>query len=371
MHGMKSLHNKVVIVGGSSALSQRVVAITAADPNVSEVIVIDHAKHRRSWHAFDKDIRVDTNLSFIPLDHFEPGHLEEWLSGAQTVIYLGICDALGVELDGTGVTNPDAVGFRTLLDVMTELDLRHLVLLSSAMVYGPWARNPVPLTEDAPIRPQPGVAFAVGKAQLELCVDSWQSEEPNKKRIVGILRPTIASGEDQGGWLGKSPWTAPILQVGDAEPETQFVHLDDIASGIDVVRIKKANGAYNVAPDGWVTAEYRRDLKGPTPRFRLPAGIATKLVSVRWRLGIGALKPNLLPYTLHTWVVANDRLRALGWEPQHSNEEAFVVSHRPGRFTSLTARRRQELSLVAMVVVAVGGIAAAVFGVRFLRKRTK
>ncbi len=31
-----------------------------------------------------------------------------------------------------------------------------------------------------------------------------------------------------------------------------------------------------------------------------------------------------MPYLVHPWVVANDRLRAAGWRPHHTNEEAII-----------------------------------------------
>jgi hypothetical protein len=57
--------------------------------------------------------------------------------------------------------------------------------------------------------------------------------------------------------------------------------------------------------------------------------------------------------------VANDRLRAAGWEPASTNEEAFVDGDRENPLLTLNAHRRQMLSLgavgavAALVVVAV------------------
>ena len=54
-------------------------------------------------------------------------------------------------------------------------------------------------------------------------------------------------------------------------------------------------------------------------RFRvaLPARLARALIRL----------PNgLLPYTVHPWVVANDRLRAAGWTPTFTNEEALLLA---------------------------------------------
>jgi hypothetical protein len=34
----------------------------------------------------------------------------------------------------------------------------------------------------------------------------------------------------------------------------------------------------------------------------------------------------VLPYLVHPWVVANDRLRDAGWAPRHTNEEALLLA---------------------------------------------
>ena len=56
---------------------------------------------------------------------------------------------------------------RRVLDAAAAAGRAHVVVLSSATVYGAWPTNPVPLTEDAPLRPNPGCAFAVQKAEIE------------------------------------------------------------------------------------------------------------------------------------------------------------------------------------------------------------
>ena len=58
-----------------------------------------------------------------------------------------------------------------------------------------------------------------------------------------------------------------------------------------------------------------------------------------------ATPPALLPYTVHPWVVANDRLRADGWAPTSSNEEAYVATHAAGPLATISPRRRQEIAL--------------------------
>ena len=75
----------------------------------------------------------------------------------------------------------------------------------------------------------------------------------------------------------------------------------------------------------------------------------------------------LVPYTLSPWVVANDRIRAIGWTPQFTNEEAFVEGTEGTWWSMMSPKRKQELAL------GVSGIAllASAAGVGFLVRRAK
>jgi len=65
----------------------------------------------------------------------------------------------------------------------------------------------------------------------------------------------------------------------------------------------------------------------------------------------------VVPYTRFPWVVSNERLRAAGWEPRHSNEECYVDSHhaKPWAITTSSVMQRRSLTvLVALVAIGLG-----------------
>jgi nucleoside-diphosphate-sugar epimerase len=245
------------------------------------------------------------------------------------------------------------------MDAASSVGAAHLVLLSSATVYGAWANNPLPLTEDAPLRPNPGVALASEKCDLERCAAEWRDDHP--AATVAVLRPTVTVAAGDNGWLAEALARRTTLPVAHEEPPAQFLDVADLAAAVDLARRARLDGPRNVAPDGWVSGETVRALAGGSPRLHLPEWLALRLADLRWRSGIGATPPALLPFTVHPWVVANDRLRADGWEPAATNEEAFVGAHRASPWATLSPRRRQALAL--------GGVAvAALFVVGRLRR---
>jgi nucleoside-diphosphate-sugar epimerase len=243
---------------------------------------------------------------------------------------------------------------------------QHLVVVTSALVYGAWPTNPVPLTDDAPLRPNPDFAPAVELGEVERLVAEWSEAHPSS--IVTVLRPAVPVAEDGPGWLAQMLGAVRGVPVGEDDPPAQFVHLDDVASAVELAVRSRLDGVANVAPEGWMSGEELRGLAGG-PRVRVPWELGQKLTSWRWRAGLSPTPPGLLSWTVHPWVVSADRLRSLGWTASHTNQEAFVAGHRPLPWATVSPRRRQELTLGISAAALAAGAAAAVAGARRFRNR--
>ncbi|NDA78521.1 MAG: hypothetical protein EBY07_12165, partial [Actinobacteria bacterium] len=76
----------------------------------------------------------------------------------------------------------------------------------------------------------------------------------------------------------------------------------------------------------------------------------------------------LRPYVRSPWLVSNGRLRAEGWEPTVTNEQAFVEGTDAKWWTMLTPKRRQELALGAMII---GSLATVISVSIWIRKRLR
>ncbi|NDD97227.1 MAG: NAD-dependent epimerase/dehydratase family protein, partial [Actinobacteria bacterium] len=259
-----------------------------------------------------------------------------------------------------------AVGTPELLAVATEHGVKHVVLLSSAMVYGAWPNNPVPITEDAALRPDFGFAFARQLATVEQMVDDWREAAPN--RTTCILRPVPAMAADGTSSLVRALAAGMGGRLGEDDVPAQFLHLDDLAAAVELVVNRRLDGVFNVAPDGHVPGSRVRSLWGMAPRLRLPDRIAEVVADLRWRFQRGPIPPGLRPYVRSPWLVSNGRLRAEGWEPTVTNEQAFVEGTDAKWWTMLTPKRRQELALGAMII---GSLATVISVSIWIRKRLR
>jgi nucleoside-diphosphate-sugar epimerase len=312
---------------------------------------VTDALGRRVAAALDEAAGVDRVVSLQDRD-LQSRDLKARIEGVDAVVHL----AGG--LDET----------RSVLEAAGAVGASHVVLLSTATAYGAWANNPVPLTEDAPLRPNPDLEFAVRAAERERLASDWKQEHPGA--TVAVLRPAVPVAEDASGWLARGlREVSAVRAAGPDDPPAQYVHLDDLTAAVVLALQQRLDGAFNVSPDGWISGEQLRALAG-VPGVRVPEPAARRLAWLRWRLDRDSAPPGLLPYTTHSWVVANDRIKAAGWTPTFSNEEAYVAGHRPTPWATVSPQRRQEIALAglgAAVIAAAAGVIALVRSRAFRR----
>ena len=245
--------------------------------------------------------------------------------------------------------------------------VRHVVLVSSAMVYGAWENNPIPLTEDALLRPDVELAFARQLGAAEQLVDAWRREQPG--RTATVLRPAIGMAADDTSRLAAALAAGMGQRVGTADPPAQFLHLDDLASAVLLAADQQLDGVFNVAPDGWIAGERVRALAGAVPRVKLPDRVSEVVNNLRWRFQRGPIPPGLRSYTRSPWLIANDRLKAAGWQPNVTNEQAYVEGTEGKWWTMVSPKRRQEITLVGASLATLAGVVMVVRAVRRARRR--
>lgn len=283
-----------------------------------------------------------------------------------TIVDVGLADHDQLGRRGASVT----AGAVSLLDDADRLGAALLVVVSSAMVYGALANNPIPLSEDAVLRPDPAFVYARQLAAAEQAVELWRTAVPDRR--VAMLRPAVPIASDGTSSLARALTAGFGQRFGEADPAAQFIHHDDVASAVALAVTRRLDGVFNVAPDGSVPGERVRALSGSRFRLPMPDRVNDVIGALRWRFQRGPIPPGLRPYTRHPWVVANDKLRAEGWAPTVTNEQSFVEGTEAKWWTMITPKRRQELALGAMVA-AIAGVATVgiVMGRRWWRRRPR
>ncbi len=330
--------NAIAVTGAAGAVGHRTIRQLASEPTVDRVVAIDRVGQTSPNSKVDA-VRLDLRR----------GSLAEVFEGCGTILHLA--EEPGRPDDSQATLSM----LDRVLDGATQAGVERLIVLSSAMVYGASADNPIPMSETQPLCPAPDLAYAVAKQDLEEAASAWAAADPCRR--LTILRPTTTLSEKGSAWVAKALRSAMIVRPDRVDPPLQFLHYDDLASALTFVIVNELDGVYNVAPDGWLGPEVFRELVGGV-QFRVPERVNDRLLEAGRRLGLRPTPPGIEAYVRHPWVVANDRLRRAGWTPTFSNSEAFVLGTPPPPWT-VTAQERQEIALAVAGVGIAGAVAVA------------
>jgi nucleoside-diphosphate-sugar epimerase len=255
-------------------------------------------------------------------------------------------------------------GTMNVLEAARAAGVGRVIYLSSVVAYGAHADNDLPLTEVSPLRGQPGFTYAEHKCAVEDRIWPWHAAGDGP--ALTVLRSAAVFGPGVQNFLTRVLELPVLPELPDAPP-LQFVHVDDVISAIVHALRTPLDGAFNVAPDGWLDFARVLTLVG-RPTVALGPDALRRIVERAHRVGIGELEVGVVELFRHPWVLANDRLRATGWAPERTNEETLletVLEHE--RYVALGRLRMTRGTLRAAMVAAAAGLAAA--SVAALRRR--
>lgn len=300
----------VAITGISGRTGQRLLRRLDGDPRVERVVGLD---------TRDPQFRP-RRLDFHAVD-IGGADLKPLLEGLDVLVHMAFL--LEPLPDDEVMARVNIEGTRRVLDAAAATGVGKVIHVSSAFAYGAWPDNPTPLTEDAPLRPNHAFAFAVHKAETERLLMEWHDEHPGVTTVV--LRPPLVLGGGTPASIRALVRGRVPVRVRDASPDVQYLHVDDLASALAFGVFEDLEGVYNVAPDGWLSHEDAVALAGWAPRVAVSADVAERTCRRLWQAGVGDVPPGMIPLLAHSCVIANDRLVAAGWRPDHTNEEALLA----------------------------------------------
>jgi nucleoside-diphosphate-sugar epimerase len=353
----------IAVTGAASGIGAELAAVLAAHPDVRKVVAIDD--HRGEA----------TDVTWRLLDVRDPG-LVQRLAGCDAVVHAIVPDVPGVPGVGRAAGAIPAAdlhsrlvdGARTVLTAAAAAAVPRAVLITSAMVYGPSADNPVPLDEDAPLR-----AVADGPtlaALLEVEETAQQAAHGHPGLQVTVVRPAMLVGPGVDSVFTRHFEAPRLLVVKDSHPHWQFCHIDDLVSALVYAALGRVSGVVTVASDGFLDQSEVEAIAGMR-RIELPARLAFGTAERLHRLGMTPAPASELAYTAEPWVVPSSRLRVAGWRPIHDNESGLraLVAENLTRADSRGRHFGRDATLgAAGATVAVLGTAAVVRQIRRQRR---
>jgi UDP-glucose 4-epimerase len=119
-----------------------------------------------------------------------------------------------------------------------------------------------------------------------------------------------------------------IVDTGNLDSRTQFVHEDDVVEAISRLLLGRHAGQFNLSPDGLMTRRECAELLD-TRVIRLPVWLYRALATVYWRLRLSEAPPGGIDFELYPWIISNEKLKAtLDWTPKYTSRETFEIAMR-------------------------------------------
>ena len=241
----------------------------------------------------------------------------------------------------------DVNGTQNVLDAASAAGVEQMLVASSTTAYGAFPDNPVPLTEEHPVRGLPAYEYARDKTEIDRLCQLWAARHPD--RVMTIVRPTIVFGPNVDNYIVRFWLTSPFFPLLDGnDPDWQFVHEEDVVYAISRLLAERRDGIFNLTADGTIKLSEAARIAGVKVR-KMPLRVYKRIAAAAWKMRLPNVEapPGQIDFLLYPWIAANDKLKAeLGWTPRYTSRETFEVTMRAkGKGAGATGPAPSEPSL--------------------------
>jgi nucleoside-diphosphate-sugar epimerase len=257
---------------------------------------------------------------------------------------------------------------QTVLTAAAAGRVASVILVTSAMVYGARADNPVPLPETAPLGADADGSVAGDLLEIEQLAERSPRTHPGM--TVTMVRPAALVGDGVDTLVVRHFEAARLLTVKGCAQRWQFCHIDDLVSALELAVTGDVTGNFAVGCDGWLELAEVEEISG-LRRIELPAGLTLGTAQRLHRIGITPAPINDLQYLVYPWVVDCRTLREAGWRPAYDNAavlQALMEARAVHRASARRIPRKEATITAAGATVAVIGTAAIVREIRRRRR---
>jgi len=313
-----TIMKRIAITGAGGYIGQALIKYLDEYDGCDAILGIDLKKPKRHSSRLtfiEKDIRDASLLNDIK--NFK----------VDTLIHLAFVvnpmhnesEMFSINVDGT----------INILDICSHQGIGHIIVASSGTAYGAWPDNPVPLTENHPIRIFPAsFSYAYHKGLNEKHFHSFKQKHPDV--LFNIVRPCIVYGPNTDNYLYRYWKTFPFIPLIDGyDADFQFVHETDVASLFTLLIEKQIDGAFNVAGDGAIKVSEVAKMMGK-PAFYFPKWMLKSIIWLGWHARfIFEMPPGTVDFSTYPWILDTQKAKKLlGWQPQYSTRETIEIMYK-------------------------------------------
>jgi UDP-glucose 4-epimerase len=307
---------RYLVTGGSGYIGSRLIERLSQREDTERILICD-IRAPRSHRP---------GVEYQELDVSDKPRVAEVIERDRPDVLIHLAFLLNPIHDQDRMYQVDVGGTQNVLEAAESAGVQQVLVTSSATAYGAFPDNPVPMTEEHPVRGVPDFEYARDKAECDRLCQLWALRNP--ERMMTIVRPCIVLGPNVDNYIVRL-WTDQPFQLdfGAGATPMQFVHEDDLVDGLMLLIEGRHDGAYNIAGDGTMTIGECGDTIG-AKRRKVPLKLAWKLGGVMWKLHQSETPPGNIHFALHPWVVSTEKLKSVGWHPQHTTRATFEIAMR-------------------------------------------
>ena len=243
-------------------------------------------------------------------------------TGVDTVVHMGVIATPRQAGNRSVMKDINVIGTMQLLGACQRVDsVRHVVVKSTAGVYGSGPRDPALITEDSSPRHPPTSGWAKDSMEVEEYVRGFARRRPD----VGVVTLRFANIVGPGMRTGMTSYlTMPIVPtVLGFDPRLQFVHEEDALEVTRRVVLQRTTGTFNVAGDGVVLLSQALGRLGASS-VPLPAALVPSVGRTLARGAWADFSRDQVRYLTHGRVLDTTRVGSeVGFECQYSSDDAF------------------------------------------------
>lgn len=309
---------RYLITGGSGYIGNRLAEVLSAREETESIVNVD----------VNPPPRALPGVQFVGGDVRDAAAMRALLERNEIDSLVHLAFLLNPIRDEARMYDVDVNGTEAVLRAATEAATKHVMVTTSAVAYGAWPDNPNPIPEDWPVRGVKDFSYARDKTEADRLCQLWALNNPD--RAMTIVRPSIVFGPGVDNFIIHS-WTRALFMplVEGSDYHLQLVHVDDCAEALILLLDKRAPGAFNIAADGLMPVAETAEMVGLRTR-RMSYAQTRRVADLAWRARVPGIEapPGYVEFATHPWVVSNEKLKALGWEPKYDTRQTFEATMR-------------------------------------------
>jgi len=252
-----------------------------------------------------------------------PG-LARSLRGVDALIHVAASTDLAADLTIRARTRREEATrqIQTMVISAAAAGVAHLIVVTSAMMYGASPANPVPLPEDAPLAADPDEGLVGDLLAAEQVLRAAAAVHPGL--AITVVRPAALVGPGIDTVITRHFEAPRLLTVQGGSPAWQFCHVEDLATALATTVEQGLGPVVTVGCQGWMTQAEVEAVSGMHP-VELSESMALGIGQRLHRVGILPFPPSDLAYAVYPWAISYPTLTAAGWHPAYDNESCLGV----------------------------------------------